>query len=245
MQEVFIALIGDHDPNVTAHRAIPPSLSAAAERLGVKVTAQWMRTDEIEVGQLQEFQAFWCVPASPYRSMEGALTAIRFAREQGRPFLGTCGGFQHAVLEYARNVAGIAGASHAETDPEAAELVITPLACSLVEQRGSVEVLPGSRLAAITGPSLDEEYHCSYGLAPAYEERLQAAGLRVSARDGGGEIRAFELPSHPFFMATLFQPERAVLRGSVHPIVVAFVDAAKVSLRAQRSNPGIASLRSR
>jgi CTP synthase (UTP-ammonia lyase) len=226
MQEVFIALIGDHNPAVTAHRAIPPSLSAAAERLGVKVTAEWLGTETIEGRELDSFHAFWCVPASPYRSTEGALAAIRFARESGRPFLGTCGGFQHAVLEYARNVAGIGEASHAETDPEAAELVITPLACSLVEQRVSVTVLPGSRLASIAGASRDEEYHCRYGLAPAYEERLAAAGLHVSARDGEGEVRAVELPSHPFFVATLFQPERAVLRGSVHPIVVAFVDAA-------------------
>jgi len=65
------------------------------------------------------FDGFWCVPASPYRDIDGALRAIRFAREQRRPFLGTCGGFQHAVLEYARNVLGWADAEHGELAPNA------------------------------------------------------------------------------------------------------------------------------
>jgi len=73
-------------------------------------------------------------PASPYTSMEGALDAIRYARESRRPFLGTCGGFQHAVIEYARNVCGLRDASHAETHPTAPILVVSPLSCPLVEQ---------------------------------------------------------------------------------------------------------------
>ncbi len=76
---------------------------------------------------LAEYDAIWVVPGSPYRHPEGAFTAIRCARESSIPFLGTCGGFQHAVIEYARNVLGWQDAGHAETDSEG-RMVIAPSA---------------------------------------------------------------------------------------------------------------------
>ena len=97
---IRIALIGDYDPHVTAHQAIPVALGMAAEHANTDVQFQWLATDRIsDDASLTGFDGFWCVPASPYRDRDGALRAIRFAREQQRPFLGTCGGFQHAVLE--------------------------------------------------------------------------------------------------------------------------------------------------
>src|SRR5205809_607084 len=81
--------------------------------------------------KLELFHGIWCVPGSPYRSMDGALRANRFARENGRPFLGTCGGFQHAIIESLRNVAGLKHADHAESNPDAKMPVIVRLACSL------------------------------------------------------------------------------------------------------------------
>src|SRR5262245_50686636 len=97
-----IALIGDYDASVTAHQAIPLALKLAGERLDFPTSFEWVPTDQIESAtRVAKFDAVWCVPASPYRSTEGALTAIRFARETRLPYLGTCGGFQHAVLEYA------------------------------------------------------------------------------------------------------------------------------------------------
>jgi Glutamine amidotransferase class-I len=79
--------------------------------------------------------------------MAGALLAIRYAREHRVPFLGTCGGFQHAVLEYARDVLGWADAEHAETAPGASRAVISPLACALVEALGTIRLVPGTRIA--------------------------------------------------------------------------------------------------
>src|SRR5437879_482900 len=134
MSTIRIALIGDFDPTAKAHQAIPVALRLAAEALQRVVEGIWIVTDSIQTDpaeQLADFAAIWCVPKSPYRSMNGALTAIRFARETGRPFLGTCGGFQHAVLEYARNVLGLYSADHMESNPEAEIPLITPLACSL------------------------------------------------------------------------------------------------------------------
>jgi CTP synthase (UTP-ammonia lyase) len=228
MIAVRIGLIGDYDPAVPAHQAIPRALALAADATGIAVAHEWVSTDEITSdARIAGYDALWCVPASPYRSTEGALRAIRFAREQGRPFLGTCGGFQHAVLEYARSVLGWADAEHAETHPDAERLVVTPLACALVEAQGGVRFEPGSRLRkAYDVPWATEGYRCRYGLNPAFRAALTAGPLRVAAEDDAGDVRAVELDGHPFFVATLFQPERAALRGEVPPIVAAFVRAA-------------------
>lgn len=235
--KVAIALVGDYDEQVTAHRAIPPALRLARAATGIELTWFWIPTGEIDPDadppvlrrrrtSLTRFAAVWAVPGSPYASMAGALAAIRFARMTGRPFLGTCGGFQHALIEFARDVCSVSGADHAETNPKAAELVITPLACGLVEQAAGVAFVPGSRLHAIFGGTpANEEYHCNYGLNPAWRPRLEAAGLRFTGFDEVGEVRAAEFPAHPFFVGTLFQPERSALRGAGHPLIAAFVQA--------------------
>lgn len=225
--QVMIGLVGDHDPAVPAHRAIPLALARAGEALGLQVGLEWIPTGEIRSeSRLAPFDGLWCVPASPYRSMEGALFAIRYARERPVPFLGTCGGFQHAVVEYARNVLGWADADHAETAPGAARPVIAPLACALVEAVGSVRLFPGTRLAAAYGTSEAREgYRCRYGLNPAFQAALVAGPLRAAADDETREIRAVELEGHPFFVATLFQPERAALQELPVPLAVAFLQA--------------------
>ena len=230
MKTIRIALVGDYNPDVPAHQAIPEAIRLSAQRLGVVVEPVWTHTATLRPdvpSQLAGFAGIWCVPASPYANTDGALAAIRFAREGGRPFLGTCGGFQHALLEYARNVLGRGEADHAETAPEAALPLISRLSCSLVEQRGKVTLAAGSRLRAVYGADEAEEgYRCNYGLNPAYESLFRGTALKVAARDAAGEVRAVELAGHPFFVATLFQPERAALRGAEHPLITAFVGAA-------------------
>ena len=231
---IRVGLIGDYDPSVTAHQAIPRALSLAAAAVPISVTPEWVPTEEITTdARVAAFDALWCVPASPYRSAEGALRAIRFARERGRPFLGTCGGFQYAILEYARTVLGWMDAAHAEDSPGAERLVVTPLECTLVEAQGTVRFQTGSRLwNAYGAPEAVEGYHCRYGLNPAVRAALTTGPLRVTAEDLAGEVRGVELEGHPFFVATLFQPERAALRGQVPPIVAAFIRAAEARSRA-------------
>jgi CTP synthase (UTP-ammonia lyase) len=236
-----VALIGDHDPDVTAHRAIPRAIELASAAVGAPVVAQWIPTDEIaDTARLEAFDGLRCVPASPYRRKDGALRAIRFAREQRRPFLGTCGGFQHAVLEYARNVLGWSDAGHAETDPDAARVVVAPLECSLVEVSGDVHLLPDTHLARAYGaPSAREGYHCRYGMNPAFRDELAHGPLRIAATDELGDVRAVELTDHPYFVATLFQPERAALAGRPPPIAVAFVRAMLASESRERGAAGV------
>jgi CTP synthase (UTP-ammonia lyase) len=222
-----VALIGDFDPSVPAHQAIPPALKLAGDRLSLPVQFEWIATDDTAgLARLPTFDGLWCVPASPYRSMDGALTAIRFAREKQRPFLGTCGGFQHAVLEYARNVLGWADAEHGETAPNARRPVITPLECALVEATDTVILHPGTRIAhAYRRTEIVEGYRCRYGMNPEFMAQITSRALRVSAEDRNGDVRAIELAGHPFFVATLFQPERAALRGECPPLAEAFVRA--------------------
>ena len=224
---IRIALIGDYDPKVTAHQAIPVALDMAADHTGLKVQGQWLATDSIDADTpLDEFDGFWCVPASPYRSEDGALRAIRFAREQQRPFLGTCGGFQHAVLEYARNVLGWLDAEHGETSPDAARAVVTPLACSLVEAVDTVHLVEGSLIAqAYETSEIVEGYRCNYGVNPQFEQALFQQDLHRVGHDSAQGLRAIELSGHPFFVATLFQPERAALKGILPPLARALVEA--------------------
>lgn len=226
-----IGLIGDYDATVPAHQAIPIALHLAGDTLGLNVEFEWVPTDQIrDPSQLDRFRGLWCVPASPYRSLQGALLAIRFARERGRPFLGTCGGFQHAILEYARDVLGWADAEHAEMTPDADRIVIAPLQCALLEQSDSVCFQPGSRIASIYGSKeATEGYRCNYGLNPEFEALLLSGVLRATAHDATGAVRAVELESHPFFIATLFQPERMAFKGQLPPLVKAFVQAAQLA----------------
>ena len=164
--------------------------------------------------------ALWCVPASPYRSMEGALTAIQVARERHVPFLGTCGGFQHAVIEYARNVLGWTDAEHAETSPQAQRQVIVPLLCSLVEVTDAVNLSRFATGAGLWRHSIVEGYHCNYGLSPDFRHALADGPLRIIAVDDADDVRGIELDDHPFFVATLFQHERGALQGRLPPLCV-------------------------
>ncbi|HXT93428.1 MAG TPA: hypothetical protein VN714_29715 [Trebonia sp.] len=222
-----VALVGDRSANVPAHARIPGIIDALLTREGIALDPYWIATKDAADCDLAGFDAIWAAPGSPYESFMGAITAIRTAREQGIPFLGTCGGFQHAVIEYARDVCGLARVEHAEIMPDADELLIVPLECSLKGHEEAVMVVPGTLAARILGPGRrTERYNCSYGLNPQYLETLTDAGLRFSGFDDSGHVRMIEIPGHPFFVATLFQPERQDDRSQPHPVIRAFAAAA-------------------
>ncbi len=228
-----IGLIGDYDPSVKAHVAIPQALALAANALGDSVDAvdlQWLPTPDLAgaaSGALAAYAALWAVPATPYASMEGALTAIRYARERSTPLLGTCGGFQHMLIEYARNVLGIMDADHAESNPHAATILVAPLSCSVSEQTTTFTLTPGSRAAAIYGTAeIVEQYGiCTYGLNAEFRPLFEGSGLHATGRDEHGDARIVELDAHPYFVGTLFQPERSAFRGVAHPLVEALLRA--------------------
>src|ERR671923_2505637 len=101
-----VALVGDRSPSVRAHARIPQLIEVLRRRDGVVLDPYWIPSDEADRG-LEGFDGIWVVPGSPYASAEGAIAAARTAREHAIPFLGTCGGFQHAVLMLARDLAGL------------------------------------------------------------------------------------------------------------------------------------------
>jgi CTP synthase (UTP-ammonia lyase) len=238
MPTARLALIGDHNPAVVAHQGIPLALALAGDAASAALDWTWVDTSTL-IGDvpahLAAFDGVWVVPASPYANTAGAIAAIRWARERGVPFLGTCGGFQHALLEFAEAAWGVVSPAHAELDPTSADPVIAPLSCGLVERTGTIRFAPGSRLFALHGAEAVEGYHCNYGLNPAYAARLETGRLRVTGRDADGDVRAIELDGHPFFVATLYQPERSGLAGRPHPLILAFADAARAHAAGRRA----------
>jgi CTP synthase (UTP-ammonia lyase) len=221
---IRLALVGDFSPAVTAHRAINASLGLAESTFSVE--GRWLHTSTIVPSQpFDSFDAIWCVPNSPYANTEGALWAIEWARTRRVPFLGTCGGFQHALMEFVRNVLN-RKATHAELDPDASNPVISRLACALVEKSESIHSTGRGKFAQSYGGTQIEGFCCSFGLNPTYESLLEGSGLETVARGESGAVRAVELRGHPFFVGTLFQPERRALKGELHPLIAAFLSAA-------------------
>ena len=230
-----IGIVGDFDASRPTHVATDAALAHAAGALGVDVRPIWLATDALLASPLEAYAGFFVAPGSPYRSADGALRAIAHARERARPLLGTCGGFQHVVLEFARNVLGRRAAQSAELDPHAPDLVVEPLACPLVGERAVVLLRPDSCAATFYGAdAVTEEFRCSFGLAAAYAPALERAGLAVSGVDAAGEPRVVELREHPFFLATLFVPQLSSTAQRPHPLLTAFV-AAMVGRAGRRS----------
>ncbi|HEY6507026.1 MAG TPA: hypothetical protein VIY56_03380, partial [Vicinamibacterales bacterium] len=101
-----VVVLGDRDAASPTHRALDAALTLFPD--GVR--ASWIGTDTPEAARVSSADALWVVPGSPYRDDDAVYAAIAAARTSGQPFLGTCGGFQYAVVEFARNVAGLGGA---------------------------------------------------------------------------------------------------------------------------------------
>ena len=224
MATAKLALVGDRSPSVRAHGRIPLLIEALRKREGLVLDPYWIPSTDAD--DLQAFDGLWVVPGSPYTDRDKVVGAIRTAREREIPFLGTCGGFQHAILHLARELAGIDDADHREYGTHEAD-VIVPLECSLVGHEGAIDYTPGTLIASIAGVERSvERYHCSYGIAPGYVEALERAGVIFGAHDQDGAPRALELAEHPFFLGTLFQPELAGDGTRAHPVIRAFAAAA-------------------
>ncbi|MEU4175515.1 hypothetical protein [Streptomyces sp. NPDC026589] len=220
-----LALVGDRSDRVPAHA----KFDELVPHFGVEV--DWLPSAAV-TDAVADYDGVWVIPGSPYVSQAGALLAIRTARTAGIPYLGTCGGFQHALIEYSRNVLGIRDAEDVQYDADATTPLIVPLACSLVGETAPLHFAADSRLASVYPgrESAVETYHCKYGLNPAYENELRSGRLRISGWDAEKAPRAVELPGHPFFIGSLFQPELSSTPTDIHPLIRAFLAA--VSVRA-------------
>jgi CTP synthase (UTP-ammonia lyase) len=251
-QALRIALLGDFDPQKHSHWATEAALFHAASWLGFDVEPRWFPTEALESRDAQDFLAhfdgLWGAPGSPFRSSIGMLRGIEFARRRDLPYLGTCAGFQYALIEFTRNVLGLHDADTAENNSNSTNIVITPVACPLPERVPALGKALGKEGPRMHGPQLHGEdtvhpvkgtlvhdlcrsdsvqgqYFCNFETNPEYVPRWEAAGLRVAARGPRNEMRAFDLPDKRFFVATLFQPQLSSRGEQPHPLVLGYLRA--------------------
>lgn len=237
-EPIRIGILGDFNPEFRSHHAINASLQHAALKLQLRVESAWLPTPSLlepaAPSKLDSYDGLFGSSGSPYKSFDGMLKGIEFARVHDRPFLGTCSGFQYALIECARNVLGVPDATTAEEDPHARNIVIYPVACAVPNRApdapklsgvmSQIRLRPGSYLASYYGKELiEEEFFCNYEMNPEFEWMAMEAGFPVVARGSKGECRAIESPTHHFFIATLFQPQLSSREDSPHPLIVAYL----------------------
>src|SRR5262249_27777378 len=161
---VRVGIVGDFDRGKHSHWATEASLFHAAARLGLAVRPQWVATTSLASGdasqRLAQLDGIWGAPGSPYASMDGMLPGVEFTRSQDVPYLGTCGGFQYALIEFTRNVLGVPDADTAENAPGGRNIVITPVECAMPDRPGGprlvgegvARVVPGTLVERLCGP---------------------------------------------------------------------------------------------
>ncbi len=225
-----IALLGDYRPGYAPHEQAMTSL--AHFRPAYSVSFDWVPTAQLEVDAasvLTGYAGIWA-GSGPYQSKTGILNGIQFAREQNRPFLGTCSGFGYTVLEFALSQFGLTEVYHPTEGlallPE--QLFLHPLAvCGIGTHEIEFCVRPGTQAHRIysTEESIREYSNCSYGVHPDQIERLARFGLCVGADDETGEVKLLEYVHNDLFLAMLFYPQLNSPAHSPHPILTAFVQA--------------------
>lgn len=233
-QRIRIAIVGDVHQGYDPRIHISEALSHSSSVLGLEVETHLIPSESLTQGVsfLSEFHGLWAAPGK-YDRHDLGLEAIKYARIQQLPFIGTCAGFQYAVLEFALSHFQDSTLEHpyhvTQEDPN---LIVTPLACAVPGQVKEIEI---SLLNPLTVSyyqlrQAKELSPCKYGINPKYLEALELAGLTVAAKDLDKEVRIVILPQHPFFLATLFMPQLKSSYESPHPLVSAFLKAASLAV---------------
>lgn len=223
-----IAILGDFNPIFETHHKLNESISDLKAYLKMEIQFDWISTDLFDtkiVFEKQNYLGLWIAPGSPYKDMQNVLKTIKYVRENNIPAFGNCGGFQHMVIEFAKNMCQMENADHEETNPENNENLIERLSCSL---KGNEEVLRLIEEDSILYKtyltnSIIGKYWCSYGLNSDYHEMLKSKGMKFTSISEDGHFRSFEIESHPFFVATLFQPALTSSKEASNPVIIEFV----------------------
>jgi CTP synthase len=258
---VNLALVGKYVDLKESYKSLTEALIHAGIHTGAKVRIHYIDSEVMEkngTGAVANMDAILVPGGFGQRGVEGKMKAIRYARENGIPYLGICLGMQLAVIEYARDVAGLASAHSTEFDAETPHPVIALITewqdrDGKVERRDSKSELggtmrlggqecvlaPDSEVRRAYGQELISERHRHrYEVNNHYLPRLEAAGLKVSgksAKDGLCEM--IELPGHPWFVGCQFHPEFTSNPRQGHPLFKAFVQAALDHARPQSEAP--------
>ncbi|MFB6074712.1 MAG: glutamine hydrolyzing CTP synthase [Haloarculaceae archaeon] len=233
---VEVGLVGKYGLE-DAYISIHESLKHAGIERGVNVERTWIHAEDLadgHGGELDGLDAVVVPGGFGARGTEGKIEAIRHAREQEVPFLGLCLGFQMAVVEYARNVLGLAGAHSAELDEDTPDPVIDilPEQYEIEDMGGTMrlgahetDIEPGTLAHELYGAtSCTERHRHRYEVNPEYIDDLEDAGLVFSGRSGN-RMEILELPDHPYFFGTQFHPEFRSRPTRASPPFVGLLDA--------------------
>ncbi len=248
--EIKIAMVGKYMHLTEAYKSLTEALVHAGIHTRTKVKIIYVDSEDIEssgTGCLDEVDAILVPGGFGDRGVEGKISAVRYARENGVPYLGICLGMQVAVIEYARDVAGLDGAHSTEFDRQAAHPVIALItewlnADGQTEKRDEDSDLggtmrlgaqecrldEGSRAHELYGKTVITERHRHrYEFNNKYLEQLEQAGLKICGRSTDGRLMEMvEIPDHPWFIACQFHPEFTSTPRDGHPLFTGFVKAA-------------------
>jgi CTP synthase len=245
---VTIAIVGKYVNLHDAYLSVMEALAHGGFAHGAAVDLRWIASDELASGSASEVFAGVdgvLVPGGfGIRGIEGKIEAIRYAREQGVPFLGICLGLQCAVVEFARNVCGLEGANSSEFDPATPHPVIdllpeqkdiTDMGATMRLGAQPCHLVDGTRAAEAYGePVVYERHRHRFEVNPIYQETLERCGLVVSGHTKDGRlVEIVELRDHPFFIAGQFHPELRSRPTNPHPLFREFVGAAASFRRAR------------
>ncbi len=222
-----IAVIGEFYINLKPHTALNDSIEHVKKKYGLGIGIDWidtLRAEKEGKDLFVNYSGFWSAPGSPFKSLEGAISAIEYARINDIPHLGTCAGFQHTVIEFARNVLLFKEAQHEEYDKNSSALFINKMVCSLAGKRMNIKLLKGSKAyECYRSDDTIEDYYCNFGINPKFSEKMKHDKLLISGIDNDGEIRIIEYPANRFFVSTLFVPQINSTDKSPNPIIERFV----------------------
>lgn len=240
-KQTEIAIVGKYVTLYDAYLSVVESLSHAGFSYDTEVKIRWIDaetvTDDNAADLFDGVQGILVPGGFGNRGIEGKISAIRYAREHRIPFFGICLGMQMAVVEYARSVAGFAGANSTEIDPQTPYPVIhtMPEGECQTENNGRMRLglcpcnlKPQSIAAQCYGKEQVQERHRHrFEFNNAYREQLEAAGLKVTGESPDGQlVEIVEIADHPWFVAVQFHPEFISRPNRPHPLFQGFVKAA-------------------
>ena len=223
-----IAILGDFNPHHYTLNILNESIGHIKKHLQQNIQFNWIDTDVFNAEDIfgnQAYKGLWIAPGSPYKDFDNVLKVIEYARLKNIPTLGNCGGFQHMLIEFARNVCSIQAADHEESNPETTEAIIHKLSCSLKGGQEELQIIGKNSLmfSIIQKEIFIGKFNCSYGLNKKYIPVLQNNGLIFTTKSDSGEYRSFEIKNHPFYMGTLFQPALSSTQENPDPIIISFI----------------------
>jgi CTP synthase len=250
-REVNVAMVGKYVHHTDAYKSIAEALIHAGIKTRTKVNIHYFDSEDIGEdpgAMLHHIDAILVPGGFGERGVEGKIRTVRYARESGTPYLGICLGMQVAVIEFARNMAGLEGAHSTEFDSKTPHPVIALItewqdASGQIEQRSessdiggtmrlggqACELVEGSLARKVYGqPEVIERHRHRYEFNNSYLDRLVSKGLRVCGKSLDGKlVEAIEIPAHPWFLACQFHPEFTSTPRKGHPLFTGFITAAR------------------